>query len=65
MPGNPKTSKRKETRTDWERVKRLTDAEIEAAVAADPDAAPIVDIEWMRRAKRIDPNANRVISTKA
>lgn len=28
--------------TDWERVRSLTDEEIEKAVANDPDAAPII-----------------------
>lgn len=31
--------------TDWARVDALTDEEIEAAVAADPDAAPIREPE--------------------
>ena len=29
--------------TDWNRVKALTDEEIEAAVREDPEAAPITD----------------------
>lgn len=29
-----------EDRTDWEAVDALTDAEIDAAIRADPDAAP-------------------------
>jgi putative transcriptional regulator len=32
-------------RTDWERVKRMTDEEIEAAALADPDAQPLTDAE--------------------
>jgi putative transcriptional regulator len=36
-PGDPPI----ETNTDWAAVKALTDAEIEAAVRDDPDAAPI------------------------
>jgi uncharacterized protein (DUF4415 family) len=39
-------------RTDWKRVNALTDAEIEAAVASDPDAAPILDEAWLARARR-------------
>ena len=31
--------------TDWERVANLTDEEIAAAVAGDPDAVPI-DLDW-------------------
>jgi putative transcriptional regulator len=36
-PGDPPI----ETDTDWERVNAITDEEIRAAVANDPDAAPI------------------------
>ncbi len=42
-------------KTDWERVSRLTDAEIEAAVASDPDAAPILTEEWFRQATWMPP----------
>ncbi len=37
---------RGESRTDWQRVKAMTDAEIEAAIAADPDAEEITDEDW-------------------
>jgi uncharacterized protein (DUF4415 family) len=40
-------------RTDWERVTALTDEEIEAAVASDPDAAPILDESWLATARRV------------
>ncbi len=36
--------------TDWETLERLTDGEIEAAIASDPDAAPELDAEWFRNA---------------
>ena len=50
---------RRPGKTDWDRVDRLTDAEIEAAIAADPDVAPILDRAWFERAEiRI---GNRVI----
>ena len=39
-------------KTNWTRVNALTDAEIEAAVASDPDAAPIADEAWFARARR-------------
>lgn len=29
----------------------MTDEEIEAAIASDPDAAPILDAEWFRNAE--------------
>jgi putative transcriptional regulator len=35
-------------RTDWERVDRMTDEEIEAAALADPDAQPLTDAELSR-----------------
>ncbi len=44
-PGDRRTGK-----TDWARLGNQTDAEIEAAVADDPDAAPILDKSWFDRA---------------
>jgi len=35
-------------RTDWERLNRLTDDEIEAAALSDPDAQPMTDAELAR-----------------
>jgi uncharacterized protein (DUF4415 family) len=43
------------SRTDWARVDRLTDEEIAAAAAADPDAAPILTEAWLRQAKVMPP----------
>ena len=37
-------------RTDWVAVDALTDEEIDAAIASDPDAAPELDEEWFRNA---------------
>jgi len=39
-------------RTDWKRFNALTDEDIAAAVAADPDAAPIVDDAWFAQTRR-------------
>ena len=36
--------------SDLDRVRRLTDEEIDAAIASDPDAAPVADEEWFRNA---------------
>jgi hypothetical protein len=36
---------RRKGNTDWARVDAMTDEELEAAIANDPDAAPI-DIDW-------------------
>lgn len=42
-------------RTDWTRIGHQTDEEIAAAVASDPDAAPIMPIEWWRDARWVIP----------
>jgi len=39
--------------TDWERVRNLTDEEIEQAIADDPDAPPILDNDFFEEAKII------------
>lgn len=41
---------RERGRTDWAKVEALTDEGIERAIAADPDAAPILDEAWFRNA---------------
>jgi uncharacterized protein (DUF4415 family) len=41
--------------TDWAAVDALTDEEIEAAIASDPDAAPELDDEWFRNAVLVRP----------
>ena len=33
-------------RTDWNRVRAMTDAEVEAAAASDPDALPLDGAFW-------------------
>ncbi|MBM3768152.1 MAG: BrnA antitoxin family protein [Acidobacteria bacterium] len=55
---------KRRAKTDWDRLKSLTGDEIRRAVAGDPDAPPIVDIAWMRRAKRVDPHVKRAISIR-
>jgi putative transcriptional regulator len=44
----PGRDPRPEGRTDWERLKRMTDEEIEAAALADPDAQPMTDQQLAR-----------------
>jgi uncharacterized protein (DUF4415 family) len=44
-----------EGQTDWKRVDQLTDAEIEAAIRDDPDAAPICDEQWFEQAQLVIP----------
>jgi len=33
-------------KTDWKKIDKLTDAEIEIAIAKDPDWAEFRDIDW-------------------
>jgi uncharacterized protein (DUF4415 family) len=42
-------------KTYWERVRRLSDEEIEEAIRSDPDAAPICDEQWFREAELVIP----------
>jgi uncharacterized protein (DUF4415 family) len=51
-------------RTDWKRVRALTDEDIERAVAADPDAAPIMDAAWWREARVILPMPKVPVSVR-
>ena len=51
-------------RTNWSRLNRLTDREIERAVAADPDAAPIRTGDWFRRARLLEPQPKEAVSIR-
>ncbi|RJP31045.1 MAG: 3-oxoacyl-ACP synthase [Candidatus Omnitrophota bacterium] len=51
-----------EGQTDWTRIGKQTDAEIEAAIASDPDAAPILDEAWFKKAKLVMPRNKTPIS---
>ena len=46
---------KREDTTDWARVDALTDEEIEAAVAADPDAPPLLDDDFWANAELVMP----------
>ncbi|HZC17368.1 MAG TPA: BrnA antitoxin family protein [Caulobacteraceae bacterium] len=41
--------------SDWKRVEALSDAQIEAAISGDPDAAPLLDDAWFRGAELVTP----------
>ena len=43
-------AKRRRDKTDWTRVDAMRDREIEAAIKSDPDAAPLLDTNWFKRA---------------
>jgi uncharacterized protein (DUF4415 family) len=51
-------------RTDWSRFDGITDAEIEAAVRDDPDAAPLVDDDWFASATLVMPKPKEQISIR-
>jgi uncharacterized protein (DUF4415 family) len=50
--------------TDWDRVARLTDEEIAAAVAEDPDAAPLADEALWKDARLVLPPPKAAISIR-
>jgi uncharacterized protein (DUF4415 family) len=52
------------SRTDWARVNALTDQEIAEAVAGDPDAAPLLDEEWVRHAVLWEPAPKTAVSIR-
>ncbi len=54
------TAARPESGTDWKRFDTLTDDEIREAVSADPDAAPILDADWLHRAKVVLPSSENL-----
>lgn len=45
--------------TDWARLDAITDAQIEAAIADDPDAAPMADEAWFASAELVLPEPKR------
>ena len=48
-------AKAAEPKTDWARLRAMTDRDIARAVRADPDAAPILNKRWFRNAKLVMP----------
>jgi len=50
---------RRRGETDWDRVDALTDREIEAAVADDADAAPLLDEEFWKGAELVMPDGKK------
>lgn len=44
-----------EPRTDWKRLKAMTDEEISKAAADDPDAPPILTKAEMKKRYRVHP----------
>ena len=53
----------KDTQTDWEKVKNMTEADISAAAASDPDAQPTDEAFW-KNAHVVMPQPKRAISMR-
>jgi len=51
-------------RTDWERVKNVTDEEIDAQIRSNPDAAPDLPDEWLAQADIVIPEKKTAISLR-
>ncbi|MDE0300438.1 MAG: BrnA antitoxin family protein [Candidatus Poribacteria bacterium] len=51
------------TQTDWEQVKNMTEADIDAAAASDPDAQPTDEAFW-KDARIVIPQPKRAISMR-
>ncbi|MBV1797286.1 BrnA antitoxin family protein [Siccirubricoccus sp. G192] len=54
---------RGETETDWARVDAMTEAELEAAIASDPDWRD-VPRDWWKDAVPVSPGAKRLLSLR-
>jgi uncharacterized protein (DUF4415 family) len=50
--------------TGWERLRTQTDADIDAAMASDPDAAPILDRAWFEGATLELPAPKQAVSLR-
>ncbi len=55
--------RRMKGRTDWERLRSLTDEEIDASIANDPDWAEFKDIDWSK-AVLVIPAKKKAISIR-
>ncbi len=51
---------RRKGKTDWARVDALTDEEIEASIANDPDWAEFKDIDWSKAVLVIPPKKQAI-----
>jgi uncharacterized protein (DUF4415 family) len=60
-----KTSKRKvsDTRTNWKRLRSMTDAQIHAGVVEDPDIQPTDKAFW-RKAKLMMPRSKKTVTMR-
>jgi uncharacterized protein (DUF4415 family) len=54
----------KAPRIDWRRIDGITDEQIAAAVASDPDAAPLIGPDWIKKARLVAPADKELISIR-
>ena len=57
------TSRRKRAATDWNRIRHMTDAEIDRGIRADPDVHP-TDEEFWKGAKVVWPSPKAVVTIR-
>jgi uncharacterized protein (DUF4415 family) len=51
---------RRKSETDWARLDALTDAEIEASIADDPDWQEFADIDWSKAVLVVPPKKKAI-----
>jgi uncharacterized protein (DUF4415 family) len=51
---------RRRARTDWERLRNLTDEEIEASIANDPDWQEFENLDWSKAVLVIPPKKKAI-----
>jgi hypothetical protein len=64
MSGKRIENRRRELGTDWERLRNLTDAEVQRAAERDPDARP-TDAEFWKSAHLVIPKAKQTITIRS
>jgi uncharacterized protein (DUF4415 family) len=62
-PGKPSKRKAAEPRTDWKRLRSITDAQIHAAVTQDPDISPTDEAFWAK-AKVLMPCSKKTVTMR-
>jgi uncharacterized protein (DUF4415 family) len=51
---------RRKGKTDWEKLRKITDEEIEASMAKDPDWADFRDVDWSEAVLVIPPKKKAI-----
>lgn len=50
----------KRLESDWNKIDQATDEELEKEIDSDPDAAPVLDEEWFKKAHHMVPSKDRI-----